>query len=167
MAASHRTNAMARRICRPCRSHYRRWADLALLPLAFALALPTNRSGCAALLLCCGTAAMTTFAYAQAIGGSGPLGPALGFDDLTKAAAIAHARTEDIDRAATLPVGAARPSPPSKSASAPKTISPDGQVAMSADKSRHSCLDMNGDRFEWSSSNVPFASHCDARPDIK
>jgi hypothetical protein len=33
--------------------------------------------------------------------------------------------------------------------------------------SRHSCIDMNGNTFGWSWSNVPFASQCDARPDAK
>jgi hypothetical protein len=36
--------------------------------------------------------------------------------------------------------------------------------ASSADTSKHSCIDMNGKAFHWPSSNVPFASTCDAKP---
>jgi hypothetical protein len=53
---------------------------------------------------------------------------------------------------ALLTVRAVRPSAEQASATAVET-------------SKHSCVDMNGKVFEWSSSNVPFAATCDAKPD--
>ena len=35
-----------------------------------------------------------------------------------------------------------------------------------ADGSRHRCTDLAQGTFEWRWANVPFASSCDARPDV-
>lgn len=40
-------------------------------------------------------------------------------------------------------------------------------AAGAGETSSHSCVDLNGKAFAWSWSNVPFASRCDARPNLK
>jgi hypothetical protein len=154
MAAPDQNHAAERRACRRGQGRCWRRADMTLLPLAFALALPASWLDCAELFPCVATG-MISPARAQTVERRS-LQEALGsgLDALARPPVTVTSRPDG----ARAP-GAAPSSPSSKSA--------DEEEAVSTDKSRHSCRDMDGSRFDWSASNVPFTSRCDARRDIK